>query len=124
MTELRSENTFETQPYYGITTFGRRPHTRDLTNVDVAIVGVPYDGSTSYRSGTRFGPRAIREQSSLLCGYNNVLAVAPFKQLNVIDYGDVDVVPVDVVDTHKAIEDEVSPLIQAGVKIITLGGDH
>ncbi|HET7378021.1 MAG TPA: agmatinase, partial [Anaerolineae bacterium] len=124
MTELRSENTFEAQPYYGITTFGRQPHTRDLTNVDVAIVGVPYDGSTSYRSGTRFGPRAIREQSSMLWGYNNVLAVAPFKQLNVIDYGDVDVVPVDVVDTHKAIEDEVSPLIQAGVKIITLGGDH
>jgi agmatinase len=115
---------FEAQPYSGIATFGRRPHTRDLSNIDVAIVGVPYDGSTSYRSGTRFGPRSIREQSLLLWGYNNVLEVAPFKALNVIDYGDVDVVPVDVVDTHKAIENEVSPIVQAGVKVIALGGDH
>lgn len=122
MTE--SQNAFEAQPYYGIATFGRRPHTRDLTNVDVAIVGVPYDGSTSYRSGTRFGPRAIREQSLLLWGYNNALSVAPFKALNVIDYGDVDVVPVDVIDTHTAIENEVSPIVQAGSTVIALGGDH
>ena len=84
---------FEAQPYYGICTFGRQPHTRDLDGVDVAIVGVPYDGSTSYRSGARFGPRAIREQSLLLWGYNNALDVAPFKAQKVIDYGDVDVVP-------------------------------
>jgi agmatinase/guanidinopropionase len=120
----QTENAFEAQPYYGISTFGRRPHTRDLSNVDVAIVGVPYDGSTSYRSGTRFGPRSIREQSMLLWGYNNALEVAPFKKLNAIDYGDVDVVPVDVVDTHKAIEREVGPIVQANVKVIALGGDH
>ena len=57
---------FVAQPYSGIATFGRRPFTRDLTGVDVAVVGVPYDGATSYRSGTRFGSRAIREQSLLL----------------------------------------------------------
>ena len=100
------------------------PHTRELDGVDVAIVGVPYDGATSYRSGTRFGPRAIREQSLLLWGYSNALNVAPFKALNVIDYGDVDVVPVDVQATHAAIETEVSKIIQEGPKVITLGGDH
>ncbi len=115
---------FEAQPYYGICTFGRQPHTRELDGVDAAIVGVPYDGATSYRSGARFGPRAIREQSLLLWGYNNVLNVAPFKALKVIDYGDVDVVPVDVLATHAAINAEVSHIVQEGVTAITLGGDH
>jgi agmatinase len=124
ITNPQNDKVFEAQPYYGIATFGRRPHTRDLKGVDAAIVGVPYDGSTSYRSGTRFGPRAIREQSLLLWGYNNALHVAPFKALNVIDYGDVDVVPVDVIDTHNAIENEVSLIVQAGSTVIALGGDH
>ena len=62
MTAFPKDTGFEAQPYYGICTFGRAPHTRDVSGADVAIVGVPYDGSTSYRSGTRFGPRAIREQ--------------------------------------------------------------
>ncbi len=115
---------FEAQPYYGICTFGRAPHTRDMSGVDVAIVGVPYDGATSYRSGTRFGPRAIREQSLLLWGYNNALSVAPFKALKVIDYGDADVVPVDVLATQAAINVEVNKIIQEGVKVISLGGDH
>lgn len=124
MTTSSKDTGFEFQPYYGICTFGRAPHTRDLAGAEVAIVGVPYDGSTSYRSGARFGPRAIREQSMLLWGYNNALGVSPFKTLKVIDYGDVDVVPVDVLATHAAINDEVSQIVQAGVKVIALGGDH
>src|SRR6185436_19267129 len=104
-----SDSPFAQQPYQGIATFGRRPHTRDLTGADVAIVGVPYDGATSYRSGTRFGPRAIREQSLLLWGYNNALGVAPFQRLNAIDYGDLEVFPVDVQATHRAIEEQVQP---------------
>lgn len=119
-----SDSPFAQQPYQGIATFGRRPHTRDLTGVDVAVVGIPYDGATSYRSGTRFGPRAIREQSLLLWGYNNALHVAPFEILSVIDYGDVDVVPVDVLATQRAVESAVGMPISAGVRVIGLGGDH
>ncbi len=115
---------FEFQPYSGICTFGRAPHTREVSGADVAIVGVPYDGATSYRSGARFGPRAIREQSMLLWGYNNPLGVAPFKTLKVIDYGDVEVVPVDVLATHGAVNVEVSQIIKENVKVIALGGDH
>jgi agmatinase/guanidinopropionase len=115
---------FEAQPYSGIATFGRRPHTRDLTGVQVAVVGVPYDGSTSYRSGTRFGPRAIREQSMLLWGYNNALGAAPFQKLRIVDYGDVEVVPVDVVATHRAVEQQVDTIVAQGVQVIGLGGDH
>ena len=71
-------SSFSAPPFQGIATFGRRPQTRELAGVDVAILGVPFDSTVSYRSGTRFGPRAIREQSLLLWGYNNVLGVAPF----------------------------------------------
>jgi len=124
MSVPQKDTGFEFQPYYGICTFGRAPHTRDVSGADVAIVGVPYDGATSYRSGARFGPRAIREQSMLLWGYNNPLGVAPFKTLKVVDYGDVDVVPVDVLATHGAINVEVTKIIQQNVKVITLGGDH
>jgi agmatinase len=119
-----SDSPFAAQPYQGIATFGRRPHTRDLSDVDVAIVGIPYDGATSYRGGTRFGPRAIREQSLLLWGYNNVLGVAPFDVLRLVDFGDVDVVPVDVQATHRAIEKEVGPILSAGVRVVAMGGDH
>jgi agmatinase/guanidinopropionase len=117
-------NPFDAQPYSGIATFGRRPHTRDLAGVDVAIVGIPYDGATSYRSGTRFGPRAIREQSLLLWGYNNALSVAPFQKLNVVDYGDLDVFPVDVQATHRAIEEQTRPIVDHGTTVLALGGDH
>jgi agmatinase/guanidinopropionase len=119
-----ADSPFAAQPYQGIATFGRRPHTRDLSAGDVAIVGVPYDSATSYRSGTRFGPRAIREQSLLLWGYNNALGVAPFERLRVIDYGDVDVVPVDVLATHRSIERDVRAIVAAGLGVVTLGGDH
>jgi agmatinase len=119
-----AESPFAMQPYQGIATFGRRPHTRDLSAADVAIVGVPYDGATSNRSGARLGPRAIREQSLLLWGYNNALGVAPFEALRVIDYGDIDIVPVDVLATQFAIERDVKRLVSHGVRVVTLGGDH
>lgn len=119
-----SNSGYVTPPFAGIATFGRQPHTRDLKGVNVAIVGIPYDSATSYRSGTRFGPRAIREQSLLLWGYNNALQVAPFEKLKVIDYGDVDVVPVDILETYAAIGREVGALIDAGCRVLALGGDH
>ena len=115
---------FSAPPYQGICTFGRRPHTRELSGVDVTILGVPYDSSTSYRSGARFGPRAIREQSLLLWGYNNAQQVAPFDVLKIVDYRDVDVVPVDVLATHRAIEETATTILQSGSQLVTLGGDH
>lgn len=116
--------TFAAQPYSGITSFGRVPITKDATNCDVAIVGIPYDGSVSYRSGTRFGPRSIREQSMLLWGYNNAQKVAPFKSLRIADLGDVDVVPPDIVATHREIESAADRIIQTGALLVALGGDH
>ena len=112
------------QPFAGITTFMRQPATRDLENVNVAILGVPFDSATSYRSGTRFGPRKIREVSAMLWGSNQALRVAPLEHLRVIDYGDVDVVPVDIQVTFERITDNVKTILDAGVTVIPLGGDH
>lgn len=115
---------FAAQPYAGIATFARAPYRPEPVPVDVAVLGVPYDSSTSYRAGTRFGPRAIREQSLLLWGYNNVLRVKPLEVLHVVDAGDVDVVPPSIADTHQAIESHISRWLGVGTQVIALGGDH
>lgn len=112
------------QPFAGIPTFMRQPATRDLTNVDVAVMGVPFDGGTSYRSGTRLGPRKIREASLMLWGYNNVLGVSPLDKLDVVDYGDVNVVPVSIEATMQAITAEARDVLASQTTLITLGGDH
>jgi len=112
------------EPFGGITTFMRKPASRKFDGVDVAIVGIPFDSGTSYRSGTRFGPRKIRESSLLLWGYNQVLNIAPSDRLEIIDYGDVDVVPVDIKSTNQAITNEITGILDAGVTVISLGGDH
>jgi agmatinase len=111
-------------PFAGICTFARAPLQVTPAAVDVAILGVPYDSSTSHRSGTRFGPRALREHSLLLWGYNNALQVSPLQALDVVDAGDVSVVPVDILATHKAIEESAESWLKTGAKLITLGGDH
>ncbi|MCB9135518.1 MAG: agmatinase [Anaerolineales bacterium] len=112
------------QPFSGITTFMCQPATRDLTGVDVAIVGIPYDSGTSYRSGTRFGPRKIREASLMVWGHNPIMQVTPLKKLNLVDWGDVDVIPVDIQATMKSITEEVGEILAQDVKVISLGGDH
>ena len=114
----------ELQPFAGITSFMRCPVTRDLAGVDVAVVGIPYDGGTSYRSGTRFGPRQIRAASLLLWGYHNPFGVRPLEALRVVDYGDVDVIPPAITDTMANIENEVGAVLAAGAAVLSLGGDH
>jgi agmatinase len=112
------------QPFSGIPTFMRRPASRELAGVDVAIVGVPFDSGASNRSGARFGPRKIREASLQLWGYNTVLRCAPAEELRLVDYGDVDVVPVDIEATMRAIAAEVGAVLDQGVAVVALGGDH
>lgn len=111
--------------FAGIPTFMRQPASRELGGTDVVIVGIPYDsGATSYRSGARFGPRAIREASLLLWGYHRTLQVAPLQALKLVDYGDVAVDPTNIETTMQAIQAEVEGIRVAGPKVIALGGDH
>ena len=102
----------------------RLPHVEDPQGLDVAIVGVPYDGGTSYRPGARLGPREIRAQSSLIRPYNYVQKVAPFDVLNVADVGDVDAPPVSIERCYEAVEWRIGSLADAGARPIVIGGDH
>jgi agmatinase/guanidinopropionase len=112
------------EPFHGITSFMRLPASRDLEGIDVAIAGVPFDSGTTYRSGTRFGPRGIRESSLMIWGFNRALGVAPTDELKVVDYGDMSVIPVDITATMANIEAEATGILQTGATLVALGGDH
>ena len=109
----------------GILSFLRRPYSRDLQGVDVAIMGVPYDNATTDRPGTRLGPRAIRAASTGL----SELKAFPFgfdlfEHINAVDYGDCIVnhhLPETVVPS---IEAAAAKVIASGAQLLTLGGDH
>ncbi len=112
--------------YAGLLTFGGAPYTqdaRDLQGVDVAIVGAPTDDLVSDRSGTRFGPRAIRA-AGCSPGPHLEAKVDAFAELRIVDFGDAPVVPADPVKTHAAIERLVGEVVAAGAIPIILGGDH
>ncbi len=112
--------------YAGLLTFGGLPYTqdpRDLAGVDVAIIGAPTDDLVSDRSGTRFGPRAIRA-ASCPPGRHLEAKVDALTALRVVDYGDAPVIPADPVRTHAAIEAIVREVVDAGAVPVVLGGDH
>ena len=102
----------------------RLPHQTDLTGVDVAILGAPFDSGTSYRSGARLGPREIRSQSSLIRPYSFFQKVSPFDRLCVVDAGDVDVPPVGIEKAYEAIQHGVTRVLDAGAVPMVVGGDH
>jgi len=112
------------EPFHGIPTFLRLPASRDLAGIDVAIVGIPFDSGTSYRSGTRFGPRKIRESSLMIWGFNRVLNIAPANELKIVDYGDIGVIPVDIRATMENITIDTKNILDQDVKVLALGGDH
>jgi agmatinase len=106
----------------GIATFMGLEHTRDLSGVDAAIVGVPSD--TGGTPGSRTGPRAMRDVSSLLRPVNAHHNVAPFEHMRVIDYGDLPVVPGSLQRTYGEIVAGLAPFFSGGVIPVLLGGDH
>jgi agmatinase len=102
----------------------RLPHVTDPRGLDVAIVGVPFDGGTSYRPGARMGPREIRAQSSLIRSYNYFQKVAPFDRLTVADAGDIDAPPVSIEKCYDAVEAGIGAIADAGARPLVVGGDH
>ena len=117
-------NALEAPRFTGPRTFARLPYTTDLSDADVAVFGMPWDGSASFRSGARFGPEAVRSMSGMLRTYNPVQKVQVFGEISTIDYGDSPTAPGYVEDTLKRIEAFVQPLAVAGVVGIGIGGDH
>jgi len=102
----------------------RLPHQTDLTGIDVAILGIPFDSGTSYRPGARMAPREIRAQSSLIRPYSYFQKVSPFERLTIVDAGDVDAPPVGIEPAYAAIESAVQSVLSAGAVPMLVGGDH
>ena len=102
----------------------RLPHVEQAAGLDVAIVGVPFDGGTSYRPGARLGPREVRAQSSLIRPYSYFQKVAPFDRLNVADVGDIDAPPVSIEKCYAVVEAQIGSIVDAGARPIVIGGDH
>ncbi len=108
----------------GIATFMRLPGTSDPSDLDVAVLGVPFDLGTSNRPGARFGPRGIRAESVLVRPYNMATRAAPFDSLRIDDVGDVATNAFDLHDSVSRIEAHVDDLLAHGLTTVTMGGDH
>jgi len=110
--------------FAGPNTFMRLPSAGTAEGLDVAFVGVPMDIGASWRSGTRFGPKAIRAESAMLRPYNMGTGAAPFDALNCADIGDVAVNTFDLKDSVRRIADFYDRLLEHPVIPMTMGGDH
>ncbi len=129
-------NTYDTGrlnlPFVGIATFGKRPYIGDWSTIDadVAVMGAPFDFGTQFRAGARFGPRAVREASTLFsfghagaydheddCTYLGA-------DVRIVDIGDADIVHTDTETSHANIEAGVRAMLDAGALPVIIGGDH
>jgi agmatinase len=110
--------------FTGPRTFARLPHLTTLEGVDCAVFGMPCDGGTSFRSGARFGPEAIRSASAMIRTYNPAQKAQVFGALSVVDHGDAPTAPGYIEETLTRIERYVAPIAAAGVVPLGMGGDH
>ncbi|MFK7746191.1 MAG: agmatinase family protein [Roseobacter sp.] len=113
--------------YAGINTFLKAPYAEDVTEVgdyDATVLGIPFDGGTTYRSGTRFGPQGVRKISALYTPYNYEMAVDLREQMTLCDAGDVFTIPANIEKTFDQISRAVSHVASSGSLPIMIGGDH
>jgi agmatinase len=113
--------------YAGINTFLKAPYVENVREVgkyDAAIVGAPFDGGTTYRPGTRFGPQGMRRISALYTPYNYELGVDLREQMTLCDAGDVFTIPANIEKTFDQISRAVAHVFSSGAMPVVLGGDH
>lgn len=120
-------------PFVGICTFGKYPYVEDWDAIDaqVAVLGAPYDFGCQYRSGSRFGPRSIREASTLFSfghsgayDHEDDITYLRAETTRIVDIGDADIIHTDTVSSHANIEYGVRKILKAGAIPVVLGGDH
>ena len=112
-------------PRFGaIPTFMRLPHIPDPARVDIALIGVPWDGGTTNRAGARHGPREIRNMSSFMRKVHHVSRIAPYELARIADLGDAPVNPIDLGDSLERIERFFRKVHEAGAVPLSAGGDH
>ena len=119
-------------PFVGVSTFAKRELVTDWSqiNADVAVLGAPFDFGTQWRAGARFGPRGIRDASTLFSfghsgAYDHEDDVTYLTEdLKIVDIGDADIIHTDTIKSHKNIEKGVRSILQSGALPVVLGGDH
>ncbi len=110
--------------FSGPNTFMRLPQASSLEGLDVTFLGVPMDIGTSWRSGTRFGPKQIRSESAMIRPYNMANGAAPFDHLQIADIGDLAINTFSLADSLKIIKDSYDGILAQDVIPVAMGGDH
>ncbi|MDZ7909190.1 MAG: agmatinase [Gemmobacter sp.] len=125
---FRPVSGFDLPRYAGVPTFMRLPHVGlddpRLAQVQVGLIGAPWDGGTTNRPGPRHGPRQLRDASTMMRAQNGVTGVRPFEALRCADLGDVPPNPADLMDTMARMETFYTRVRAAGIRPLTAGGDH
>ena len=119
---------FDLPRFAGVPTFMRLPHVAvdapKIKDVDIGIIGVPWDSGTTNRPGPRHGPRQLRDASTMIRAQHPVSGIRPYEKLNCADLGDVSINPADIEDSMKRITSFYKKLTERGIKPLTAGGDH
>ena len=119
---------FDLPRFAGIPTFMRLPHValtdEKIKDVDIGLIGVPWDNGTTNRSGPRHGPRQLRDMSTMIRAQNGASGVRPFELANCADLGDVPPNPADIMDTMERVTTFYDRVRSAGIRPLTAGGDH
>jgi agmatinase len=119
-------------PFVGIATFGKRAYVEDWSKIsaDVAVMGAPFDFGTQFRAGARFGPRAVREASTLFSfghagayDHEDDCTYLP-QSVQIVDIGDADIVHTDTAKSHANIRAGVEAILESGALPVVIGGDH
>tara|TARA_B100000700_G_scaffold44759_1_gene46535 strand:- start:1244 stop:2203 length:960 start_codon:yes stop_codon:yes gene_type:complete len=120
-------------PFVGICTFGKYPYISDWDqiNADVAVMGAPFDFGSQFRTGSRMGPRGIREASTLFSfghagayDFEDDVTYLPSDSTRIVDIGDADIIHTDTVKSHANIKFGVKKILAANAIPVVMGGDH
>jgi guanidinopropionase len=119
---------FDLPRFAGVPTFMRLPHVSlhatKIEDVDIGIIGVPWDSGTTNRPGPRHGPRQLRDASTMIRAQHPVSGIRPYEKFNCADLGDVSINPADIEDSMNRITSFYKTVIEKKIKPLTAGGDH
>ena len=119
---------FELPRFAGVPTFMRLPHIplghERFEDVQIGLIGVPWDSGTTNRPGPRHGPRQLRDASTMMRAQHAVSGVRPFEAAHCADLGDVGPNPADIEDSMARITSFYDEVVAAGIMPLTAGGDH
>ena len=125
---FRPVSGFDLPRFAGVPTFMRLPHVSldspKIKDVDIGIIGVPWDSGTTNRPGPRHGPRQLRDASTMIRAQHPVSGIRPYEKFNCADLGDVSINPADIEDSMNRITSFYKKVMEKGIKPLTAGGDH